>query len=69
MERPETPEIPISSSIPFMTQERFSALSGLDGGVLRGMISKGYLPTIKIGRYRLINLVALSRQCDQEWEL
>jgi len=46
-------------------RERFGALSGLDDGVLRGMIDKGYLPTLKIGRYRLINLVVLARLCDE----
>lgn len=49
--------------VPLMTRERFGELSGLDDGVLRGMIDKGYLPTIKVGRYRLINLVLLWERC------
>lgn len=69
MERPETPAFPISTHVPLMTRERFASLTGLDDGVLRGMINKGYLPTLKVGRYRLINLIALSRQCEEEWDV
>ncbi len=70
MERPhEVPVFPVSVQIPLMTRERFAGLTGLDEGVLRGMINKGYLPTLKLGRHRLINLVALSKQCEEEWEV
>lgn len=44
---------------PLVTQERFAELSGVPEGVVRGWISKGTLPTMKVGRWRLVNLKAL----------
>jgi len=55
-------------SVPVMAVERFAELIGLDIGVVRGWIDKGYLPTLKIGRYRLVNVAALSREALQEIE-
>lgn len=56
-------------SSPIATKERFSQLSGLEEGVIRGMIDKGHLPTVKIGKYRLINLALLQDELLREaWE-
>lgn len=55
-------------SIPVMTQERFSQLSGLTEGQVRGMIEKGHLPSIKIGKPRLVNVAALSREALEKDE-
>ena len=46
-------------SIPVMTRERFAALVGVEEGVVRGWIDKGYLPTLKVGKHRLVNLSRL----------
>ncbi|MDO8417084.1 MAG: hypothetical protein Q7S87_12835 [Agitococcus sp.] len=51
--------------VPVCTRERFAQFSGLDEGVIRGMCDRGYLPTIKLGKYSLINLVALMQECQQ----
>lgn len=48
---------------PVMTRDKFAALSGLAEGVVQGMIEKGHLPSIKIGRYRLVNLAQLAKEC------
>lgn len=54
-------------STPVMTQERFAQLSGLTEGQVRGQIEKRHLPSIKIGRIRLVNIAALSQEAlDQE---
>jgi len=45
-----------------VTLERFSEQTGLPIGVCLGMVNRGYIPTITIGRRRLINMVALSRE-------
>jgi len=45
--------------IPFMTPEKFAEAVGLSKGVIGGWIDQGYLPTAKIGRYRMINMVIL----------
>ena len=45
--------------IPFMTPDKFAEAIGLSKGVIGGWIDQGYLPTTKIGRYRMINMVVL----------
>lgn len=45
--------------VPRRDEERFAELSGLTEGVVQGMIEKGHLPSIKFGRYRMINLARL----------
>lgn len=51
---------------PVMTQERFSQLSGLTEGQVRGQIEKGHLPSIKVGRVRLVNVAVLSRDALEQ---
>lgn len=53
---------PVSPMVPVMERERFAALVGVEPGVVSGWIERGHVPTLKIGRYRLINLVALTRE-------
>lgn len=67
METSIAPQVP--ATVPTMTIERFSQLSGLDEGVIQGHIRRGYLPTIKVGRYRMINVALLNAQClnAEEW--
>ena len=49
-------------AVPVRERERFAALVGIELGVVNGWIDRGYVPTVKIGRYRLINLAALTRE-------
>ena len=58
------PCLPVFS--PVVTKEKFARLSGLAEGVIQGMIEKGHLPSIKIGRYRLVNLARLATDCSKE---
>lgn len=51
--------------VPVMAADRFAELVGVSSDVVRGWIDKGYLPTMKIGRYRLVNLAALQREALQ----
>lgn len=55
----------VSVISPVVTKERFACLSGLTEGVIQGMIEKGHLPSVKIGRHRLINLVGLAAACEK----
>lgn len=48
---------------PVVTQEKFAETSGLRKEQVRGQVSGGNLPTYKVGRLRMINLVALADQC------
>jgi hypothetical protein len=50
---------PSSFTSPLLTRERFADLVGLPVGVIVGFINKGYLPTVTIGKYSLVNVEAL----------
>ena len=67
MDRPAPAQSPFAISVisPVVTKERFAHLSGLTEGVIQGMIEKGHLPSVKIGRHRLINLVCLAASCEE----
>ncbi|MGM0769963.1 MAG: hypothetical protein ACQEV6_18285 [Pseudomonadota bacterium] len=54
---------------PVMTQERYSQLTGLTEGQVRGQIEKGHLPSLKIGRVRMVNIALLSQQAmdKEDW--
>lgn len=56
------PSSAISISSPLVTKSMFSQITGLNEEIIRGMISRGHLPTVKIGRHRLINLAQLSKE-------
>lgn len=63
MERPGTLSLALLSAVPVMTKERFAELVGVEVGVVRGMLDRGYLPAVKLGRHRLVNVAALQAQC------
>lgn len=49
---------------PFLTVERAAEAFGVAEDVVRGWVARGYLPTRKIGRYRLIDVLALASRTD-----
>ena len=55
---------------PVMTQDRYAQLTGLTEGQVRGQIEKGHLPSLKIGRVRMVNIAALSQQAmdKEDWQ-
>ena len=63
MERPGLPALALLIAVPVMTKERFAELVGVEVGVVRGMLDRGYLPAIKLGRHRLVNVALLQKQC------
>lgn len=50
-------------SIPVVTVEKFSVLTGLSIGCISSACDRGFWPVVHIGRRRLINLEALRLQC------
>lgn len=52
-------------SSPVQTFERFALASGLSVDCVRGMAERGQLPTLKIGKRRLVNVVLLLKECVQ----
>jgi DNA-binding transcriptional regulator YiaG len=45
---------------PLMSREKFAELCGVSVGVVQGWIARGYLPMHEMGKYRLINVIALT---------
>ena len=68
-ERTEVGQMEIAVFVPVMDRVRFAELAGLTHDTVRGMIEKGLLPTIRIGKRRLINIAQLTKECvEQERE-
>ena len=63
MERSGTPALALLLAVPVMTKERFARLVGVEVGVVRGMLDRGYLPAIKLGRHRFVNVAAMQKRC------
>ena len=53
----------VALACPVVSKERFAEISGLEVGVVRGMLDRGYLPSVKIGRHRMVNVAALQLRC------
>ncbi len=66
------PELDLSQlpNVPVMSRERFAELAGIEVGVLNGWITKGYMPVMEFGRYRLVNLALLTKMAlEKEFSL
>ena len=59
----------IAVVVPVMERVRFANLTGLTQDTVLGMIKRGQLPTMRIGKRRLVNLAQLTKLClEQERE-
>ena len=55
---------------PVVTQKLFSQLTGLSEETIRGMINRGHLPTVRIGRHRLVNVALITKEAlEAEYDL
>ena len=52
------------SAGPVVTKRMFSEMSGLTEETIRGMIERGHLPTVKVGKHRMINVALLTKESD-----
>ena len=48
---------------PVMDRRQFALVTGLTEDTVLGMIAKGYLPCIRIGKRSLINIALLQQRC------
>lgn len=55
-----------ATPVPVMSKERFAELVGVTFGVVDGWCNRGYVPTVVIGKHRLINLVQLTQSCIEQ---
>lgn len=51
------PLTPITVNLPFIHPKLFAPLVGVTQDTITAWIDRGYIPTTKVGRYRMINLV------------
>ncbi|WP_417583181.1 DNA-binding protein [Nitrincola sp.] len=59
--------IPVATPIPPLMQWReFADWIRMDQSIVRGWIENGYLPTERIGKHRLVNVVLLSKQLSEK---
>jgi excisionase family DNA binding protein len=54
--------IAIPVFVPTLTIEKYAHSIGVSPDVVDGWIKRGYIPTVKIGRRRLVNIAALTRE-------
>lgn len=48
--------------VPVLSKERFAELVGVSSDVVRGWIARGMVPTVRIGRRRLVNVAAMQKE-------
>ena len=58
-----TPKQVVPFLLPVTTKARFADLVGTSPPAVQGWINRGYVPTVKDGKYRLIDLMALFSEC------
>ena len=55
---------------PVVTKKLFSQLTGLSEETIRGMINRGHLPTVRIGRHRLVNVALITKEAlESEYDI
>jgi hypothetical protein len=54
---------PNYSAVPFMEKKRFAELTGFTEGTIEGWIERLYIPSIKVGKYRAVNLALITKSC------
>lgn len=58
-----TSNISVTLSVPLMHKERFAELVGVSYGVVEGWVDRGYLPSVVVGKHKLVNLALLTQEC------
>lgn len=53
---------PVALPVPYMTREAYASHVGLPVGVIQGWIERGYLATVRVGKYNLINVALETRR-------
>ncbi|OAM51519.1 hypothetical protein A7981_08495 [Methylovorus sp. MM2] len=57
-------------SLPVISRQKFAEMIGMSEGIIEGWMNRGYLPTLLIGKHRLINLALLNKLAlEQEFFL
>ena len=63
-------DLAIQINVPLMDRRQFASAVGLSLDTVESMISRGYLPCMKIGKRSFVNLALLQKRClEQEFSL
>ncbi|AEF99477.1 hypothetical protein [Methylomonas methanica] len=62
----QAPESTLQLFTPIMTKDRFAEISGVPVGVLQGWVDRNYVPTLVIGKHKVINMVQLQQICLEQ---
>lgn len=54
------------ATVGLMTLEKFAEAVGLPPGVVLGHLNRGIIPSVTLGRRRLVNVVALQRELGRK---
>lgn len=54
---------PNYSAVPLMEKKRFAELTGFSEGAIEGWVERLYIPSIKIGKHRAVNLALITKAC------
>ncbi|PWQ93875.1 helix-turn-helix domain-containing protein [Leucothrix arctica] len=54
---------------PVMTVAQFAECVGVSEGVVTGWVKREYIPTVKIGRHRLVNIILLSATLNDDADI
>lgn len=52
----------LATSVPLMTRENFARLVGVTAGTVDGWVDRGYIPTLAVGKYSLVNVALLNKR-------
>lgn len=56
--------------VPLMSRVLFAQQVGVTEDTVTGWINRGYIPTVEVGRYRLVNLALLNKMAlEKEFTL
>lgn len=53
-------------STPLMCKQRFADLVGVGYGVVDGWCNRDYVPTVLIGKHKLVNMALLTKECIEQ---
>lgn len=59
----------IALTVPLIHPSKFAEQIGRSTGVIGGWLDAGYLPTVKVGRYQMINLALLTENLKKGFVL
>jgi excisionase family DNA binding protein len=56
----------VSITIPEMTMEQYARFVGVTTGTVEKWVERGYLPSFKLGKYRMVNVMQRMTDCANQ---